>query len=72
MNEAYDQKPEKKMKSPVSHFVYKSLSLGFLLMITSCDTASVDQPASDKYSHSNVYICSPGGFWQQSYCALKV
>jgi hypothetical protein len=26
MNEAYDQKPEKKMKSPVSRFVYKSLS----------------------------------------------
>ena len=75
MHEDHEQHHEKKLKSKlavVSQFVYKSLGLGALPMITSCDLAAVGQSISDKYSHHGVYICRPSGFWQKSHCALKV
>ncbi len=48
------------------------LVLGFFSTIAGCDLSSFHKEILAKYSHPDVYICSPSGFGQQSSCTLKV
>jgi hypothetical protein len=48
------------------------LVLGFFSAIAGCDLSSLHKEILAKYSHPDVYICSPSGFGQQSSCILKV
>ncbi|MGO4641605.1 hypothetical protein AB4Z43_24490 [Mesorhizobium sp. 2RAF45] len=75
MHKAFEQFYGTKSRSKsavMQRFSIQFLALGFLLAINGCDASDFRREILAKYSHPDVYVCSPSGFGQQSHCELKI
>ena len=75
MHKAFEQSDEARSRfksSRAQRFSIQFLALAFLFSIGGCDESSFRKEILAKYSHPDIYICSPSGFGQQSHCELKI
>ena len=75
MHKAFERFGEKRSQfkpALTQRFSVQFLAIGLIFSINGCDVSSFRREILARYSHPDVYVCSPSGFGQQSHCELKI